>query len=533
MLLDLLSMQDWAWGRAKELGYGSIFPAVSLLLMAYFTWGIYIGVYRVTSHPLSGIPGPRLAAISYWYEAYYEVVLGGHYFKRIKDMHREYGPIVRINPNEVHFNDADFINDIYPSSSRKTDKPLWVGYRSGTPDSIVATLNHDRHRMRRDSVSMFFSAASVKRLEEKVKEKLERILERWDELGRDGGAVLKMVFAFQAYTSDVITSYAFGDYVGYIEDDDWGEEYFSSQMKYFQLTHIFGTFPVVMRLVNNMPAWVMSIFIPNLSAMLEKQEWRVNRVRRIRASPDPNAVKNTIFEGILSSGLPDNEKTDRRMAHDAQLIILGGESTTGHTLSAILFELLSNPDMYKMAKDEVTLAMPSQDSVASYADVRNLVYLNAVIHEGLRLHPGVISRMTRISPEKDIIYHDKKRGKTYVVPAGIGTSMTSYVTHTDPGIFEDSLVFRPQRWIDNPKLSRALIAFSRGSRNCVGENIARCEMSIMLATILRHYEIYSGQAGRTLELYDTIRQRDIDPHSEMIIPIPAKGSDGLRIRIRS
>ena len=42
------------------------------------------------------------------------------------------GPIVRINPNEVHFNDPDFIDTLYPTTGRKTDKPLFVGQRSGS-----------------------------------------------------------------------------------------------------------------------------------------------------------------------------------------------------------------------------------------------------------------------------------------------------------------------------------------------------------------------------------------------------------------
>ncbi|KAI0416351.1 cytochrome P450, partial [Xylaria grammica] len=510
-----------------------ILQSTALFLILYLAWGICTAVYRLTSHPLARIPGPKLAAMSYWYEIYYEIVLGGKYFKRIKDMHTEYGPIIRINPDEVHFNDAEFINDIYPTTGRKTDKPLWVGRRSGTPDSIVATLNHEKHRIRRNSVSTFFSAASVARVEPKIKKSLQKMIERWDKLGQGGGTVLRMLMVFQAYASDVVTSYAFGDSFNFLDDEDWGEQYFSSQDKYFQLTHIFGCFPIAMTLINNLPAWVMGIFNPNLSAMAEKQEWRVNRVRQIRASPDPNAVKKTIFEGILSSNLPENEMTDARMAHDAQLIILAGESTTGYTLSAILFELLSHSNFYRIAKDEILAASPGKEGAISYANIQNLPYLNAVINEGLRLHPGVISRMPRISPEKDIVYHDKKRGKTYVVPSGTPASMTTFVTHTNPELFEDPFEFRPQRWIDNPKLSRVLIAFSRGSRNCVGQAIARCEVSMMLAIILRHYDIYTGQDGRTLEIYDTIRERDIVANSEMIIPIPAKGSLGLRVRVRS
>jgi len=62
---------------------------------------------------------------------------------------------------------------------------------------------------------------------------------------------------------------------------------------------------------------------------MSKPQWWINRVRQIRNSPNPNEIKNTIFEGILSSSLPLEEKTDARMAHDAQLIGLAGEGTTG------------------------------------------------------------------------------------------------------------------------------------------------------------------------------------------------------------
>lgn len=34
------------------------------------------------------------------------------------------GPIVRINPHEVHCNDAQFIDEIYAVGGRKRDKPF-------------------------------------------------------------------------------------------------------------------------------------------------------------------------------------------------------------------------------------------------------------------------------------------------------------------------------------------------------------------------------------------------------------------------
>ena len=59
---------------------------------------VYYGTlvfYRLFLHPLARFPGPRLAAISRWYEAYYDVVLNGHYTLKIAELHKIYGVLTR------------------------------------------------------------------------------------------------------------------------------------------------------------------------------------------------------------------------------------------------------------------------------------------------------------------------------------------------------------------------------------------------------------------------------------------------------
>lgn len=80
-----------------------------------------------------------------------------------------------------------------------------------------------------------------------------------------------------------------------------------------------------------------------------------------------------------------------------------------------------------------------------------------------------MARQVRISPEVPIVYKDPGKEKEYVIPPGTVTSMSPLDTHMHPAAFgEDAYEFRPQRWIDNPKLSRYFHGFARGSRNCVG-----------------------------------------------------------------
>lgn len=55
----------------------------------------------------------------------------------------------------------------------------------------------------------------------------------------------------------------------------------------------------------------------------------IEQVEEIRSSPNPERVKTTIFEGILNSKLPKEEKTNARLAHEAQLVVFAGQGTTG------------------------------------------------------------------------------------------------------------------------------------------------------------------------------------------------------------
>jgi hypothetical protein len=65
-----------------------IFLGASALLLLY---GFLIGIHRVYFSPLSHIPGPKIAAFTWWYEAYYDVIKRGQYVDIIKKMHEKYG----------------------------------------------------------------------------------------------------------------------------------------------------------------------------------------------------------------------------------------------------------------------------------------------------------------------------------------------------------------------------------------------------------------------------------------------------------
>lgn len=61
---------------------------VSLILAGYH---IGLAVYRLYLSPLAKIPGPKLAALTGFYEAYYEICLKGQFTFRLDELHERYG----------------------------------------------------------------------------------------------------------------------------------------------------------------------------------------------------------------------------------------------------------------------------------------------------------------------------------------------------------------------------------------------------------------------------------------------------------
>ena len=64
-----------------------------------FTFSLYLislAFYRLFLHPLAKFPGPKLAALSRFYEAYYDVVQNGQYTFKIAELHKKYGAVAMI-----------------------------------------------------------------------------------------------------------------------------------------------------------------------------------------------------------------------------------------------------------------------------------------------------------------------------------------------------------------------------------------------------------------------------------------------------
>ena len=80
-----------ALGALSRLSYTSMAIASLLLWLTYLA---SLAIYRLYLSPLAHFPGPKLAALTKFYEMYYEVAKRGQFIFKIEEMHEKYGEIV-------------------------------------------------------------------------------------------------------------------------------------------------------------------------------------------------------------------------------------------------------------------------------------------------------------------------------------------------------------------------------------------------------------------------------------------------------
>lgn len=267
----------------------------------------------------------------------------------------------------------------------------------------------------------------------------------------------------------------------------------------------------------------------------------MNEVIQVKAQPYSTyetIAHPVIFHEILQSKLPESDKTDSHLSEEALTIVGAGTATVAWVLSVATYHLILNPRILTKLKSELKSAIPDPDTNVPVEVLENLPYFEAVVQEALRIADGIPTRLQRVSPEKPLLFIDRSgSGKEYSIPAQTPVGMSSLLIHHDESIFANAESFIPERWIDNPQLSRFFVPFARGTRQCLGINLAYVEIYLCLAAVFRRFGS-SGENGvrekgdeAVLELFET-SYKDVETAADLFVGLPAKGSKGIRIKVK-
>lgn len=158
--------------------------------------------------------------------------------------------------------------------------------------------------------------------------------------------------------------------------------------------------------------------------------------------------------------------------------LIAGRDTTAQALSWALYCLCIHPDAAARVRDEVSSVCGLDGP--NYDDMNRLPFLQAVIHEALRLYPSVPIDMK-------VTTADDKWPDGTVVPRGTIIWYNMYGMARDTAIWgSDAATFRPERWLEMEKMPDNYMypVFNGGPRECLGRRLALVEMKTCLAMLL-------------------------------------------------
>lgn len=523
------------------------FSYVTLLTAALFLYGLGLSLHRLYLSPLAKFPGPRLAAITHWYQRYFDLVAGGtggQFLWEIRRMHEKYGPIVRITPDELHIDDPDYWNEIYCNSTtvKPIDKQAKLQHRFGVPDAIFSTPKAEHHRQRRGALAPFFSKQRLREANGRVSSLMERISVRLSTEFAGTGRVLNVGNMFSCFAVDVVTELAFDRCTNCLDAPEFMAPLVGVTTKMLWTSHWNAHFSFLQQWMSYMPSRLLDALLPIYQPIFQLRADINQQVAEILLESEKlQSSSRTMFNDLLSSHLPPHELSMDRITQDAFALISAGMETTKSTLTMGVFHILKQPSIHERLKAELTDAMPDPTLILPWVDLEKLPYLTAVIYEsewhmhncmvdlhmltwdiGLRLSYGSVQRSPRINR-----LHAWEYGN-WVIPAGTAVGMDSYHMHSNAEIFPEPFVFRPERWLDSPRgpdgrqpLISYLSSFGGGSRVCIAMNLAYMELYIALATMFRRHNF---------QLFET-DSADVEFALEMLAPMPRWESRGVRVTV--
>jgi cytochrome P450 len=250
------------------------------------------------------------------------------------------------------------------------------------------------------------------------------------------------------------------------------------------------------------PSGVKKGIAKNMATTLKVTSRFVQERLEQRKRSDDHLRKKDFLDTLIEYEGDGKSVPNKISLHDAQILIMemffAGSETTSINIEWAFTEMMRHPHVLKRARDEIDEVVGLNRKVEE-SDFENLPYLQAIVKEGLRLHPSLplgLPRMTNQDTEY-MGYFVPKDTQVFVNLWGIGR---------DPNAWEDPLSFKPERFLGSDVQYKgqhfSLLPFGSGRRICVGFPLAERIVHFTLATIIQNFdwELPAGVTPKTIDM---------------------------------
>ncbi|KAJ1323299.1 aspirochlorine biosynthesis cytochrome P450 monooxygenase [Microdochium nivale] len=463
-----------------------------------------MAVYNIYFHPLSKYPGPKSWSATPFYYAILQ--LRGICPQETANMHRKYGPVVRISANELSFTYPGAWKDIY--GHRKAGQPELAKdkrYHAAMLEQDLVKSDREYHSYLRKLLANGFSDSALRKQEPLIQDYLNTLMSSFHEKGSAGEISLDMSLWYNYFTFDVIGYLTYGESFNCLSQSAlgaWIEALFGVVMVMAH-AQAAARLPSIMRLP--LMWWTTSPDIKhNFATSAGILDGKV-KARLENKPPVPDFMEKLI-EAYKKQAMSFNQ-----LKQNSSILIGAGSETTAAALSGMTYLLATHPTQCAKLTAEVRTRFASAEDI-TMVSVNSCRYLLAVIEEGLRLYPPSAAAHPRYAPPGGITLNGD------FVPENTLVGITTYAIMHSPDNWVNPDKFVPERWLPaegdehdgsgdhgcggyrpeeyNRDNKEAFQVFSFGPRNCIGRNLAYAEMKLVLARLLWEFDIeYCGPEG--------------------------------------
>lgn len=441
----------------------------------YFALCTSIIIYRLSPfHPLAEVPGPAIARISKLYSIW--IWLKGKRHLEHMKYHEQYGPVVRIAPNEISVIDMDSIRTVLGPGGLPKGQSYSSRRDERTEGSLLALTGEPRVKRRR-LWARGMAPESIRNYEDLIRVHATKLLERLSERIYEK---VDLGVWLNYFTFDFTVDMAFGDGSHMLQEaGDKDGMWDTMEHAAFQ-----------MEAISHVP-WLANLG-RDLS-FLPKPALRIRDVGLELASNRAklgSRIKDLWYHLSDDAGLEKEKPSLRAVISDGVLAIMAGADTTSAAMRHFFWMILAHPQYYKQLQEEVDATFPSEADALDSSKYCDMPFLNACLNESLRLLPPLPTGGLREVPHGS-------GGKViggFFIPEGTQVHVPPHSVHRNSSHFSPSPdEFLPARWLlskssDLKLLSHntdAFIPFSFGPENCIGKNLARKEMMMTISLLMQ------------------------------------------------
>ena len=432
---------------------------------------LFQSIYSLFLSPLARVPGPKLFALTRWRLAYEDYK--GIRSSTVNELHKLYGPVVRVGPNEVSFNSLSALRTIYGAGSG-FEKTLYYDFFDVYGRKNMFTFHSAKeHSERKKLVAQAFTKSAILKgnnaaiVESKVREYL-RLLDREN-------PVIETFSTLHYFAMDSVGEFLYGKFgksaclEGIQSDRDILSDVLDPVRRKFTwfAMHLpkFTAWLYSRTGLAGSIAWIVQLPTAFTGARNHSLE---AALAFCNASTTAKAEDSSVIAKLWRHNQKANGLDDLDIASECADHFLAGLDTASETTMFLIWAL-SRPEQRKFQErliDEVqgiSEEYLNGDGIPRAEVADKLRYLNAVIKETMRLYTPLGGPQPRLHPAATMI-------DGYMIPPKSVVFMSPYVMHRNPDVFKDPLKFNPERWLDEDtaQMDKWFWAFSSGGRMCIG-----------------------------------------------------------------